>query len=70
MVLLDYRLPVAMGDVLARQLKTLRPELKVLGLSLDSEVGRSAMLAAGADAFLAKTSMEKTVAAVRQLAFG
>jgi DNA-binding NarL/FixJ family response regulator len=66
-VLLDYRLPVVKGDILTRELKKVRPDLKVLALSLDTELGGPAMLAAGADAFLAKTSMDRTVAAVRQL---
>ena len=67
-VLLDYRLPVVNGDILTQKIKKERPDLKVLGLSVDTECAGPAMLAAGADAFLAKTSMDSTVAAVRRLA--
>jgi DNA-binding NarL/FixJ family response regulator len=66
-VLLDYRLPVVKGDVLTRQLKKAQPDVKVLAVSIDTKLGGPAMLAAGADAFLAKTSMDNTVAAVRQV---
>ena len=53
-VLLDYRLPVTRGDILTQQLKALRPNVKILGFSIDPDTGRPAMLSAGADGFLEK----------------
>lgn len=66
-VLMDYRLPVTTGDVLAGELKRMRPGLKILGISSDVESARQRMLAAGADGFLDKSEVGRTAEAVLAL---
>jgi len=67
-VLVDFRLPVTPGDVLAGELKKSRPDLKILGISTDVELGSLKMLAAGADGFLNKADVGRTAAMIRSIA--
>lgn len=67
-VLVDFRLPVTPGDVLAGDLKRAKPHLKVLGISTDTELGSLKMLAAGADGFLNKAEVGQTAATIRAIA--
>ena len=65
-VVVDYRLPDAVGDVLTHELKTEDTELRVLGISSDTGA-RDRMMAAGADAFLEKSEMRSAASAIREL---
>jgi DNA-binding NarL/FixJ family response regulator len=65
-ILVDYRLGVAWGNDVTRQLKAVRPDVRVIGMSSD-EYAREKMLAAGADAFYSKSDVEQLVGGLRQL---
>ena len=54
-VLLDVRLPDSTGQEVARKLKALSSEMKIIALSMrDEEIVRQEMYRAGADGFVSK----------------
>lgn len=52
-VILDYRMPEMMGDVVAERMKQIRPEVPIMMLSAQDRVPAAALRSA--DAFLSKS---------------